>query len=87
MDDQGRIYLPKKVKEGMGRRFFAFKMRGELILVPIPEDPVKDLQEQGKKLPKNISIKTLRKEAYEEAMKEAMSNVERLEKLKKSKGL
>lgn len=67
MDKQGRIYLPKKLKT-IGRRFFIVKIDKEFMLVPIPSDPVKELEKIGKGLPKK-SLRQFKKEILEEARK------------------
>ena len=68
MDKQGRIYLPKQFKKDLGRKFFAVKINKDIMLVPVPADPVKELARIGKNMP-NKSIKRLRKEILEEASK------------------
>ena len=68
MDKQGRIYLPKRLKKDLGRKFFAVKVNKDIMLVPVPSDPVKELARIGKGLPKK-SVKRLRKEILEEASK------------------
>lgn len=66
MDKQGRIYLPKQLKKDLGRKFFAVKINKDIMLVPVPADPVKELARIGKGLPRK-SIKKLKKEILEEA--------------------
>lgn len=66
MDKQGRIYLPKQLKKDLGRKFFVVKVNKDIMLVPVPSDPVKELERIGKKLPKK-SVKQFRKEIMEEA--------------------
>jgi bifunctional DNA-binding transcriptional regulator/antitoxin component of YhaV-PrlF toxin-antitoxin module len=68
MDKQGRIYLPRQIKKDLGRKFFVVKINKDIILVPVPSDPVKELERIGKGLPKK-SIKRFRKEILEETSK------------------
>lgn len=68
MDKQGRIYLPKSLKKGIGKKFYIIKVDREIMLVPIPGDPAKELEKMGKSLPKK-SIKSFRKEALKEVSK------------------
>jgi DNA-binding transcriptional regulator/RsmH inhibitor MraZ len=68
MDKQGRIYLPKHLKANIGRKFFAVKINKDIMLVPVPPDPVKELERIGRGLPKK-SVRRLRKEILEEASK------------------
>lgn len=70
MDRERRIYLPKALGESIkNKRFFLVKMIDRIVLIPIPEDPIKDLEELGKKLPKK-SLKSFKKEIAEEAEKD-----------------
>ena len=68
MDKQGRIYLPRKLEKDTGRKFFIVKIDRELMLVPVPSDPVKELERIGKGLPKR-TLKQFRKEILQEASK------------------
>jgi bifunctional DNA-binding transcriptional regulator/antitoxin component of YhaV-PrlF toxin-antitoxin module len=68
VDKQRRIYIPRQFKERVGSRFFVVKMGDEIRLVPVPDDPAKDLGVMGSKLPKK-SIKQLKKEILAEAQR------------------
>ncbi len=61
VDDRGRIYLPKPVREKIGKEVFVVEVRDGILLIPKPSDPVKELENIGKFLP-DKSIKELRKE-------------------------
>lgn len=64
VDKQGRIYLPKKMKEEVGSKFFVVRIDKELLLVPVPLNPVKELERIGKSLPRK-SVSKFRKEILE----------------------
>jgi hypothetical protein len=68
-DQRGRICLGRKIIEKYGTEFIIIPMTKEIILLPLIQDPIKGLQEEGKKLPK-LSIKQLRQEILKEAFKE-----------------
>ncbi|MBI2578108.1 MAG: AbrB family transcriptional regulator [Candidatus Aenigmarchaeota archaeon] len=72
MDERRRITLSRDVVEEFGTdEFVVIPIKKEgILLKPLPKDPVKTLQKEGEKL-KGKTIKQLRKEAYEEALKEA----------------
>ena len=72
-DERRRITLPKGLAEE-GEEFVAFKVRGDIILKPIPKDPLKALQKEGRKL-RGFSTKELRKRAHDLAVKEAMKGI------------
>ena len=80
-DQRGRITLGKEVTQKFGRKFHVVVMPREVVLIPVPKDPLKDLREMGKKIPKHLTLRDLKRIAEEEAMKEAWGNWERLQKL------
>lgn len=61
LDSKRRITFPKDIKEKYGINFAIVRLRDEVLLKPIPKDPVKALQEEGKKL-KGITASQLRKD-------------------------
>lgn len=67
VDSHGRIYLPKKYREKYGEKFRIVPYKKELKLIPIPENPIKDLRKRTKKIrEKDKAIKELKKEARED---------------------
>lgn len=70
MDERRRITLPKELVEDSTQEFVAIKVKGDIILKPLPKDPIATLQKLGEKL-KGHSRKELRRMAYEEGLKEA----------------
>ncbi|MCL6089890.1 MAG: AbrB family transcriptional regulator [Candidatus Thermoplasmatota archaeon] len=66
MDKGGRIHIPSSLKDDLGPRFIISRLGDKLILTSIPEDPVKDLEEIGRRIP-DKTLKELRKEILEEA--------------------
>jgi bifunctional DNA-binding transcriptional regulator/antitoxin component of YhaV-PrlF toxin-antitoxin module len=44
VDDQGRLYLPKKTRERYGERFRIVELENGIKLVPVDDDPVEGLQ-------------------------------------------
>jgi len=81
-DERGRVTLGKDVADKYGKKFAMVKMPGEIVLIPIPDDPLKSLQEEGKKIPAHMSVKDLKRIALEEATKEAMGNLKYTENQK-----
>lgn len=76
-DDKGRLLLPKDIRERYGGRFVLVQMPKEVILLPIPKDPLAALRAEGKKIPKGVSIAMLRKKAREDALREALATLRR----------
>lgn len=48
-DSKGRLYLKDTIREKYGELFYLVQMPGELLLIPIPKDPIKELAELGSK--------------------------------------
>ncbi len=69
VDDRGRIYLPKPVREKIGKEVFVVEVKDGILLIPKPEDPVKELENIGKLLP-DKSIRELRDEIEKAAEEE-----------------
>jgi len=70
IDDKGRIYLPKEIREKFNsKEFYIVDLRYGIVLIPKLRDPIKALEEEGKKLP-NLDIKELKRIIREEAEKE-----------------
>ena len=49
VDEQGRVYIPKDIREEYGKNFRIIDTRDGLIFMPLPEDPLETFQE-GEKL-------------------------------------
>ena len=50
LDSKRRITFPKDIKEKYGTAFVIVRLRDQVLLKPIPKDPLKALQKEGKKL-------------------------------------
>ncbi len=72
-DDKGRVTLPKEMRKELGQRFYAFRTKDEIILRPVLKDPLKALREEGKKLPKHMTIKEIKDEARNSAIKHLLN--------------
>ena len=73
-DDRGRVSLGSEVIGKFGRRFHVVVMPYEVVLIPVAKDPLKDLAEMGKKLPKGLTIADLKRIGRERALKEAIGD-------------
>ncbi len=70
IDSKGRLYIPKVMRGGLPDEVYLVKLDEGILIVPKPLDPLKELEELGRKLP-DRSLRELRKEILEEATKEA----------------
>ena len=69
VDDRGRVYLPKQVRRKVGKEVFVIEVKDGVLLIPKPNDPFRELEELGKKLP-DRTVRELRKEIEDLAMEE-----------------
>ena len=78
MDDRGRITLGKKIAKKYGRKFVVVPAMDEIVLMPVPQDPITDLQKMWKEAGLNkYTRKQIKKMAEEEAEKEALEGWKR----------
>lgn len=67
--DDGRIYLPKDVRDRFGDRFELVERGDKIVLIPIAEDPLAALREEFADV--DASASELADEALDEALDEA----------------
>lgn len=67
--DDGRIYLPKSVRDDFGEEFELIDRGDRLVLVPVPDDPLEALREEARK--SDDSARELTEGALREALEEA----------------
>ena len=75
LDDRGRLVLDKRLRDKFGDRFTIVEALGEIVLIPVPKDPLKTLQEEGKKLPSNMSVGDLKRLARDLAEEQAVKRL------------
>ena len=74
MDQRGRITLGKKLAKRYGKKFTVVPAQNEIVLIPKTKDPLRSLQEWGKKAGiSKLSMKEIKKIINEEAVKELSS--------------
>lgn len=71
-DDKSRVSLTKEIVDRYGRDFIIVPSKDEILLIPVPEDAIKALQEEGKKIPKSLSMSDLKKMIRQEVEKEVL---------------
>lgn len=50
----GKIKLPKEIREKFGKKFRLIECKDRIILLPIAEDPLKELRNEWKDVDKSI---------------------------------
>ncbi|AJC71154.1 MAG: AbrB family transcriptional regulator [Thermococcus sp.] len=68
VDSRGRLYIPKELRRDISGEVYLVRVSEGILIVPKPEDPLRELEELGKKLP-DVSIEELRREILKEAEK------------------
>ena len=67
----GRVYIPKRLREEFGDRFELVDRGDRLVLIPIAADPLEALREEFEDVDK--SVEELEEDALEEALRQAGS--------------
>jgi len=70
-DDQGRIYLEKRLRERYGERFHIVEHEGRLELLPIADDALSAARDAVGTAFDDVSIEELRKNAENRARRQA----------------
>ncbi|MBI2583279.1 MAG: hypothetical protein HYW25_01305 [Candidatus Aenigmarchaeota archaeon] len=83
-DERGRVVLPKELRDEFGEEYVIVRLPGEILFKPIPKgDPLRALREEGKKLPKDMSVADLKRQARELALEEVLEEEEEREELRR----
>lgn len=72
--DNGRVYIPKRLREKYGDRYRIVDSGDGLFLVPVPDEPLDALREEWSDV--DASVEELREEARAEAIERAGERVE-----------
>jgi hypothetical protein len=75
-DSKGRLYLRKKTREMYGTEFVIVEAPNEIVLIPVPADPLKELAELGKPL-ERFSLEEIKRRARRRAKEEALNALRR----------
>lgn len=71
-DEKGRLYIPKKLQSKISSEMYIIELKEGLLLVPVPDDPIKVLELIGQSLPEKSSAEfnsIIEQEALEEVIK------------------
>ncbi len=71
-DSKGRLYLKESLRKRYGERFVVVPSTGEILLIPIPKNPVQDLREATKKI-RGMSLEQLKALIEKQARKQVVS--------------
>ena len=71
-DSKGRLYLSQSLRRLYGARFIAVPAPGEIVLIPVPKDAVKDFRDATRKA-RGKSIRQLKAMIAREAHRQAVA--------------
>jgi AbrB family looped-hinge helix DNA binding protein len=74
VDSKGRLYIPKEMREGLSKEVYLVRIDDGILIVPKPEDSLKELEDLGKRLP-DKPLSKIKREILEEAEKEVMEGL------------
>ena len=69
-DGQGRLYLPKKLREKYGQKYHIVTYEDKLELIPVADDPLAAVREAAGEL-RDASVEEIREDIEAEAKDEA----------------
>lgn len=70
-DERGRILIPVAIREEFGDEFHIVRSTREIILIPVSEEPLKDLAQMGKKAGlARTPLAKIKEEIRKQAMRE-----------------
>jgi AbrB family looped-hinge helix DNA binding protein len=67
--DNGRVYIPKDLREKFGEKFHIVEREDGIVLVPVSDDPLEALRDEFSDVEK--SVEELKEGAMETAVEEA----------------
>jgi len=67
--DDGRVYIPKDLRDKFGDRFHIVDRGDKIVLLPVSDDPLETLREEVESVDK--SVEELKEDALETAVEEA----------------
>jgi bifunctional DNA-binding transcriptional regulator/antitoxin component of YhaV-PrlF toxin-antitoxin module len=74
-DERGRVTIPKEVRDRYGEKFRLVELDSGIKLVPIPEDPLKELRAAASDELREAALADLEEAAREAARDQAGENV------------
>jgi len=69
VDERGRLYIPKSLRGKIGKEAYLVEVEDGILVIPKPEDPIKELEEIGKAIP-DKPIDEIKKDILKQAMEE-----------------
>lgn len=76
VDDRGRLYLPKSIRDKHGERFRVLDLTDRVVLIPIDEDPLQAVQDAVGHRFEGLSIPEVKDEIHERAKADVDAEVE-----------
>ena len=67
--EDGRVYIPKDLREKFGEKFHLVDRGDKIVLIPVSDDPLKALRDEFSGVER--SVKEIKEDALKTAMEEA----------------
>ena len=67
--EDGRVYIPKDLREKFGEKFHLVDRGDKIVLIPVSDDPLKALRDEFSGVER--SVKEIKEGALKKAMEEA----------------
>jgi len=71
-DKQGRLYIPKEIREKYGERYHIVTYEDRIELIPVADDPLAAVRAAAGKL-RDVPVEEIREDIEDEAKAEARS--------------
>ncbi|WP_342764406.1 AbrB family transcriptional regulator [Thermococcus sp. M36] len=68
MDSKRRLYISKELRKSLPQEVYLIRVEDGILIIPKPDDSLKELEELGKRLP-NLTLEELKREIIREVEK------------------
>ncbi len=83
VDDRGRVYLSKSIREKHGERFRVLDLSNRVVLIPIDEDPLQAARNAVGDVFEDRSAREVKHEALMKAKAEVEAEAEERERMRR----
>ncbi|NJE06513.1 AbrB family transcriptional regulator [Thermococcus sp. M36] len=68
VDSKRRLYISKELRKSLPQEVYLIRVEDGILIIPKPDDSLKELEELGKRLP-NLTLEELKREIIREVEK------------------
>jgi bifunctional DNA-binding transcriptional regulator/antitoxin component of YhaV-PrlF toxin-antitoxin module len=70
VDARGRLYIPRSLRSKISKEVYLVEVKDGILVIPKPEDPIKELEEIGRAIPPDKPVDEIKKDILKQAMEE-----------------